>query len=159
MGKVLPSHFIHGYAHKEKLYGVWKCMRQRCSDPNVSRAKYYVNKGITVCDEWSDYLVFREWAMSNGYKEGLTLDRINNDGNYCPENCRWVTYEVQANNHSRNKRLSYNGETKTLSEWASVTGLPYDTIKRRLYYGWSVEKTLTTPVKEHKRRAITRLPD
>lgn len=144
------SHFVHGFSHKERLYVIWKGMHQRCSDPNWRGAKYYIKKGIRVCDEWRDYAVFRKWALSNGYREDLSIDRIDNDGNYCPENCRWVTARVQANNQSRNRRITYAGETKTLGEWSSITGIPYDTLKRRLYSGWSEEKALTTPVKEHK---------
>lgn len=145
-----PNHFVHGFAHKEKLYGVWKCMRQRCSDPNISRADYYVNKGIRVCEEWKDYLAFREWALSSGYREGLSIDRIDNNGDYCPENCRWATPKQQANNQSRNRRITYNGETRTLSEWSELVDIPYDTIKRRIYQGWNVEKALTEPVRRHK---------
>ena len=148
--QTLPSHHIHGYSHKEKLYGIWKCMRQRCSDPNISRADSYVNKGIRVCEEWSDYTVFREWALSSGYKEGLSIDRKDNDGNYCPENCRWATRKEQMNNTSTNRKLTFRGETKTLSEWADIVDISYDTLKRRVYYGWSTERILTTPVKEHK---------
>lgn len=150
MSQRYGNHFVHGFSHKEKLYGVWKCMRQRCSDPNVSRASSYVNKGIRVCSEWENYATFREWAMSSGYKEGLSIDRIDNDGDYCPENCRWATAREQANNRSRTIRLTWCGETKTLSEWAEIVAIPYDTLKRRLYYGWPVDKVLSTPVKEHK---------
>lgn len=149
------NHFKHGFAHKEKLYEVWKCMRQRCRDKNIREAKIYVEKGIKVCHEWSNYLTFREWALSAGYEEGLTLDRINNDGDYEPSNCRWVDYKVQANNKSSNRRITFNGETKTMSEWADFMGIPKDTLKRRIYQGWSVEKALTTPVRGHKPYAIT----
>jgi hypothetical protein len=145
-----PSHFIHGFSHKERLYTIWKGMQQRCTDPNWKGAKYYIEKGVSVCDEWRDYPVFREWALSSGYTEGLSIDRINNDGNYCPENCRWTTPKTQANNQSRNRWLTFNGETKTMSEWADIVGIPYHTIKRRIYSGWPIERTLTTPVKEHK---------
>lgn len=142
--------YKHGYCRKEKLYGVWKSMRQRCSDPNWSRADSYVNKGVQVCPEWGNYANFREWALRSGYTEGLSIDRIDNNGNYCPENCRWTTRKTQANNQSRNRWLTFNGETKTMSEWADIVDIPYCTIKRRIYSGWSVERTLTTPVKEHK---------
>lgn len=145
-----PSHFIHGFSHKERLYVIWKGMHQRCNNPNWKGARYYYEKGIRVCDEWRDYTVFREWAMSNGYGETLSIDRIDNDGNYCPENCRWTNAQVQANNQSRNKRITFNGETKNMSEWADVFEIPYDTLKRRLGCGWSVERALTTPVRRHK---------
>ena len=122
-------------------------MRERCNNPNWRGAKYYSEKGISICEEWSDYLTFREWSLCNGYQEGLSLDRIDNNGNYCPENCRWTTNKVQANNRSKNKRLTLNGETKTLSEWADIVEIPYDTLKRRSLSGWSDEKTLTTPLR------------
>jgi hypothetical protein len=125
-------------------------MQQRCNDPNWKGAKYYIEKGITVCDEWREYAAFREWALSHGYSDSLSIDRIDNDGNYCPENCRWVNARVQANNQSRNKLLTFAGKTKTLSEWATEIDVPYDTIKRRLNSGWSVERAFTEPVRNHK---------
>lgn len=149
------NHLKHGFAHKEKLYGVWKTMHQRCRDKNIKRANSYVNKGIRVCAEWSDYSVFREWAFLNGYKESLTLDRIDNNGDYKPSNCRWVDYKKQANNKSTNHRLTFNGKTKTLSEWADEIGMSQDTLKRRIYSGWDVERALTTPVRSHKPYVIT----
>lgn len=151
------NHLIHGFSHKEKLYGIWKGMRQRCRDKNINRANSYVNKGISVCPDWSDYLTFRTWAYSTGYMVGLSLDRIDNNGNYEPSNCRWVDYKTQANNKSTNHKLTYNGETKTISEWADCMGISQDTLKRRIYYGWSVEKALTTPVRGHKKYEIKRL--
>lgn len=148
--QVRPSHFVHGFSHRERLYGIWKGMHQRCSDPNWRGAKYYIEKGISVCEEWRDYTVFREWALSHGYADGLSIDRIDNDGGYRPENCRWVDARMQANNQSRNKRVAFNGSTKTLSEWATEINIPYDTLKRRLLKGWSVERAFTTPVRDHK---------
>lgn len=143
------NHLKHGFTQKEKLYGVWKCMHQRCRDKNIRNANVYVNKGIRVCEDWSDYLVFREWAFSSGYCEGLTLDRIDNNGNYEPTNCRWVDHKTQANNKSTNHRLTFRGETKTISEWADHMGIAQDTLKRRIYKGWSIERALTTPVRGH----------
>lgn len=145
-----PNHFIHGFSHKERLYTIWKGMHQRCTDPNWIGAKYYVEKGVSVCEEWGEYIVFREWAMSNGYDDTLSIDRIDNNGNYCPENCRWVTAKTQANNQSRNHKLTHEGITKTMSEWADSVGIPYATLKRRIYKGWAVERAITTPVREHK---------
>ena len=145
--QVRPSHFIHGFSHREKLYGVWKCMHQRCTDRNISRADSYVNKGIRVCEEWRDYVTFREWALSSGYQEGLSIDRIDNDGNYCPENCRWATRKEQMNNTSKNRKVTHNGETKTLSEWAETSEIPYSVFRSRIRYGWPIEKALTTPVR------------
>lgn len=136
----------HGYANKERLYEIWKNMRRRCHDPTNKRAKFYIEKGVKICDEWlNDYSAFRKWAMANGYKENLTLDRIDNDGNYSPENCRWATAKIQANNQSRNHLLTYMGETLTMSEWADKLGISYGTINHRVQRGWSMERIVKTP--------------
>lgn len=83
----------------EKLHGVWNMMKQRCLNRNCKDFKYYGLRGIRVCDEWiKDYLTFRAWALSNGYEEGLTIDRIDPDGNYEPSNCRWITIQAQQKN-------------------------------------------------------------
>ncbi len=136
----------HGCSHKERLYETWKNMKRRCYDTTNKRADFYCNKGVVVCEEWKeDYLAFKEWAMSNGYKENLTLDRIDNNGNYEPSNCRWATAKIQANNQSRNHHLTYNGETHTMAEWADILGFTYTTINNRVQRGWSVERIITTP--------------
>lgn len=140
----------HGYAHKEALYETWKNMKRRCYDSTNKRAKFYSEKGVIVCEEWrNDYSAFRSWALANGYKEGLTIDRIDNDGNYCPENCRWATAKMQANNQSRNRMLTYNGETLTMSEWADKLNITYGTINHRVQRGWSMERIVNTPQRRH----------
>ena len=97
----------HGLAKKERLYNIWVCMKQRCRDENASNYRYYGGRGISVCDEWrSDYTKFREWALSHGYKDDLTIDRIDVNENYCPENCRWITIAEQQRNTTRTKRYS-----------------------------------------------------
>ena len=103
---------------------------------------------MTICDEWRDFPVFREWAVANGYDDTLTIDRINSYGNYEPSNCRWASVREQNNNQKRTLWLTYNGETMQLSYWADRFGLNRHTLYDRLYrYGWSVEKALTTPVR------------
>lgn len=140
----------HGLSNKEALYGTWKNMKRRCYSPNDKRAKFYSGKGVIVCDEWrNDYSAFRNWALANGYKEGLTIDRIDNNGNYCPENCRWATAKIQANNQSRNRLLTYNGETLTMSEWADKLGITYGTINHRVQRGWSMARIVSTPQRRH----------
>lgn len=126
----------HGFSNKEKLYSTWKNMKQRCGNN-----KYY--KKIKLCNEWNDYISFRTWAINNGYKDGLTIDRIDNDGNYEPSNCRWVDDFVQANNKSNNFYITYKNQTKTSHQWEKVVGIKSSTIKRRLKLGWSVERALT----------------
>lgn len=136
----------HGLSYKSPVWQVWKNMRRRCYDVKNKRFKHYGGKGITVCDEWQDFKNFHDWAMNNGYQKGLTLDRINNDGNYEPNNCRWVDAYVQANNQSRNHKITYNGETLTLSQWTRKLNFPLHLIWKRLNRGWSTQEALTTPV-------------
>lgn len=145
----------HGYSDKERLYVIWLRMNQRCNSPTDNRYKYYGGRGISVCKDWSfDYALFREWAMVAGYADHLTLDRIDNNGNYCPENCRWVDKKTQANNRSTNRIIKYQGERHTLSEWAEITKISWCTIRARIERGWDVERALTTPVRSHKEYEI-----
>ncbi len=142
----LRSNTRHG-GSKTKLYRVWHSMKDRCSLETCSAFKHYGGRGISVCEEWKDYQVFHDWAMSSGYKEGLSIDRIDVNGNYEPSNCRWVSKDVQANNTTANKVLCHNGESRTMSEWAKILGISYSTLAKRLHDGWSVEKALTTSVR------------
>lgn len=126
-----------------RLYNIWLNMKQRCSNPKESHYEYYGGKGVSVCEEWKkSFSTFRDWALSNGYEDGLTIDRIESDKDYCPENCRWVTHLKQMSNTTRNVMLTYQGETHSLSEWSRIVGVPYGTLKSRLRYGWSVERML-----------------
>ena len=126
-----------------RLYNIWLNMKQRCSNPKASHYEYYGGKGVSVCEEWKkSFSTFRDWALSNGYEDGLTIDRIESDKDYCPENCRWVTHLQQMSNTTRNVMLTYQGETHSLSEWSRIVGVPYGTLKSRLRYGWSVERML-----------------
>ena len=131
-----------------RLYNIWKSMRQRCTNANASNYKKYGGNGISICDEWNDYSVFRNWALLNGYKNDLTIDRIDFRGNYDPSNCRWVTYEDQNNNKSSNRMLTYNGESHTMAQWGRLVGISSSTIHARLKRGWSVERALSTPIKK-----------
>lgn len=126
-----------------RLYNIWLNMKQRCSNPKASHYEYYGGKGVSVCEEWKkSFSTFRDWALSNGYEDGLTIDRIESDKDNCPENCRWVTHLKQMSNTTRNVMLTYQGETHSLSEWSRIVGVPYGTLKSRLRYGWSVERML-----------------
>lgn len=135
----------HGYSHKERLYDTWKNMKRRCSDPKNKRYAQYGGRGIKVCAEWEhDYLVFRTWAMSNGYADDLTIDRIDVNGDYCPGNCRWATVEEQMNNMTKNRMISYHGETMSMSRWAERFGVSYGTMNHRIQRGWSMERIEVT---------------
>ena len=136
-GQFKPMH----NGKKTKLYRVWCGMKERCSNPHNKKFQHYGGKGIKVCDEWiHNYSAFHEWSMANGYKEGLTIDRINGDGNYEPSNCRWVTHAVQNRNYSRNHNITYQGETHCIEEWSEITGIKSGTILWRVKDGKSLEE-------------------
>lgn len=118
---------------KNRLYAVWNSMKQRCNNHKSQKYKIYGARGIKVCNEWNEsYDSFRKWALDNGYKEGLTLDRINVDGNYEPNNCRWVTYEVQNSNKSNNVWIEYKGEKHTATQWAKIYGYDVKVIYQKM---------------------------
>ena len=124
--KVLSKQGKKNGTHKEtgsKLYYVWHGMKKRCNDKNNKGYKWYGGRGIKICDEWlEDYIAFKNWAVSNGYEEGLTIDRINVDGNYEPDNCRWVDMKTQQRNRRNNVKAYYDGEERTISEIAEMKG-------------------------------------
>lgn len=137
----------HGRS-KTRLYHIWKGLFTRCYNPNSPAYAWYGGRGIGVCDAWSkDYMPFYEWSMASGYNDTLTIDRINNDEGYCPENCRWVDMKEQSRNKRSNVNIAYRGETKTLTEWAEELGISPSTLTMRLRRGWSIEKAFTQPVK------------
>ena len=127
-------------------------MKNRCRCPSSPAYKNYGGRGITVCDEWNDYISFKKWALSNGYNDNLTIDRINVNGNYCPENCRWITKEVQAGNTRTNTFYTINGETHFLNEWSRIYGIKPATIIQRIQHGWDPERAITTTLLRHPNR-------
>jgi len=137
----------HNY-YGTRLYKTWANMKTRCSNPNASRYSNYGGRGISVCDEWQEFINFKDWALSTGYKDNLTIERIDVNGNYEPANCRWATRKEQANNMTTSHLITYKNETKTMSQWADVLGFELDTLKRRIYLGWSVEKAFTTSLRQ-----------
>jgi hypothetical protein len=140
-------HTTHGLG-KPPTYGVWVNMKTRCYNTKTHNYNAYGERGIEVCDEWrNSFKEFHDWAMTHGYKSGLTLDRIDVNGDYCPENCRWVTLEVQGNNRRDNRFIEYGGKRQTISQWARELGMNYDTLRNRITNGWSVEDALTKEVK------------
>lgn len=139
---------------KSRLYHIWEDMKNRCSNPKNRRYHRYGGRGISVCKEWQDdYAVFYKWAIENGYADNLTIDRDKVDGNYEPGNCNWATQKQQGNNRANNRRIEYNGVSKTLAEWADLLGVKYHLLKNRLERDWTVERAFTTPPEKHNKRA------
>ena len=115
-----------------RLHRIWSNLKQRCYNPKRPDFKYYGGRGITVCDEWkNEFQAFYDWAMSNGYQDNLTLDRIDSNGNYEPSNCRWATMKVQTNNKRCNIRVVVDGKEKSLKELSNETGIKYTTLYMR----------------------------
>jgi hypothetical protein len=117
---------------KHPLYNVWQSMKTRCYNPKANRYQYYGGRGITVCEDWLDFTTFYNWAMSNGYHQGLTLDRVDRDKGYSPENCRWVDVIKQNNNKGDNVRISFDGREYTVKQFAKLTGITESTLYQRL---------------------------
>ena len=128
---------------RDRLHNIYYKMRQRCNNPNNKSYPNYGGRGITYCDEWEDTKNFIEWALSNGYNDELTLDRIDPNGNYCPENCRWITIQEQQRNRRNNQTITWNNETHCYNEWDVILGYPIGTIGQRIRRGWSEEDALT----------------
>ena len=147
------SNYRHGMAHT-RLDHIYKHMKSRCTNPKNAAYANYGGRGITICEEWlKNKKSFFEWAIKNGYSDSLTIDRIDNDKGYCPENCRWTTCFVQANNTRANVLIEYNGVEKTYGQWSEVTGISLGTIWARInVYGWSVERALTEGVHQNGRK-------
>lgn len=128
----------HGMSQNNRLYRTWKNMRARCENQNNNDYCRYGGRGISVCEEWQDFSAFYRWAMENGYNESLSIERIDNNGNYCPENCKWATNTEQQRNRRKTVKLTYKGETKALSEWVEIFGLKMKTCYGRMHdYGWT----------------------
>lgn len=146
------SHITHGQS-KSRMYNIWFNMKCRCHKETAPDYSRYGGRGIMVCDEWRDgFQAFYDWAMANGYQENLSIDRIDSNGNYCPENCRWVDSKVQNNNTRRNHYITYNGETLTIAQWSERCGISKNTLHSRLIkYGWSVERALTERSEVHNK--------
>lgn len=145
----MKGNYIHGGSYT-RLYGIWSTMKTRCTNPNNAKFYRYGKRGISFCDSWRTFEAFQKWALANGYHEGLSLERKDNNGNYCPENCRWATQKEQQNNRSNTIFIRHDGETHTLSEWAEITGIPRTAMWKRIYQrNWSVDKALTTPLQKN----------
>lgn len=140
--------FRHGDSY-ERIHNIWYLMKYRCTNEKSPAYHNYGGRGIKLCDEWFDditgYQAFKEWSYKNGYRDDLTIDRINNNGNYCPENCRWVDVKVQSNNKRSNHTLTYRDETHTIAQWAEISGIDKETLYNRAYLGWNDDRIFTQP--------------
>lgn len=135
----------HGMS-KTRLYKVWAQMKQRCTNPNFEHWMDYGGRGIGICQEWFDsFEAFRDWALSHGYADGLTIERKDNEGNYEPGNCEWIAKARQQFNKRSSVMLTFDGRTMCVAEWAAELGFKRITLYARLYKGWTPERTLTTP--------------
>ena len=138
-GKYKSRHGMYG----TRLYHIWNGLSGRCLNPNNKDYANYGGRGITVCDKWRKPENFFEWAIHNGYNADLTLDRIDVNKGYSPENCRWITGAEQQRNRRNNRIIELNGEFHCVAEWAEITRIPKQTITSRLRYGWTPEEILT----------------
>ena len=141
--------------HREshtKLHNIWCGMNNRCN-PNNKYTERYGKRGICICDQWKDYTVFAEWARSNGYEDGLTIERIDVNGNYCPENCTWIPMKKQARNRRTTHWVEYHGVRMSLAEACEKAGLPYKQVFERIVKrNWPVDEALSIPIGGAKKK-------
>lgn len=135
----------------KRIRRIYSNMKSRCYNPKTNRYYIYGARGIQVCEEWlKNYKSFETWALANGYQDNLTIDRINNNGNYEPSNCRWVDYQTQQKNKNNNRLITINGTTKIITEWCEFYNIPYYIVNNRINkYNWDIEKAFTTPIKNN----------
>ena len=136
------SNKSHGESHT-LLHNIWCGITNRCK-----HHPQYAGRGIVMCEEWKTYVNFRDWALSSGYQEGLTIERIDVNGNYEPENCTWIPLSKQARNRTTTKWVIYQGKQMSLAEAAELAELPYKQVHFRIKKGWSVEAALSTPIRQ-----------
>lgn len=134
----------HGQSNT-RIYNIWAGMKDRCLSSNNPTFKHYGGRGIKICDAWLNFEPFYKWALQNGYHDNLSIERINNNGNYEPNNCEWATQKKQSNNTRRSKFIEFNGQKKTIKEWAEHLDIKYLLLYKRLSRGWSIEKAFYTP--------------
>lgn len=141
---------------RKRLHSEWLNMKSRCNNPHNKHYNLYGGRGIKVCEEWNkSYLEFKNWALSSGYKDNLTIDRIDNDGDYSPENCRWATWKQQANNTSRTKKYSFGGYVLSMKEWAELFGINYGTFRDRIQKrNWQFYKCLGFTTEEEAKAKL-----
>lgn len=138
--------FKHGETNT-RLFRIWNHMRERCNSPSCKRYSDYGGRGIKVSKEWNEYLTFKKWAINNGYADNLTIERINNNGDYTPANCRWATNKEQANNRRMNRIITIDGRTMNELAWSEFLRIPKYVLRTRLHRGMSEEEAIKTPVR------------
>lgn len=154
--KKIPSNIKHKES-KTPLYRKWKSMLYRCENPKHQAYKDYGARGITVCEEWHDFLAFKRWVEKTKPNGNLSIDRIDNDKGYCPNNCRWVSEKEQANNRRSNVMIAYQGEIHNLLEWSDILGFNYKSVHNRMHkLGWTFERAISTPIDIKKRNKVER---
>ena len=146
LAKERASKFRNPIAENKRLYNIYNNMKSRCFKPNDSRYKDYGGRGIAVCEEWAvSFDVFADWAKANGYRNDLTIERVDVNGDYCPENCEWIPLKEQAKNKRDTVWVEYKGERVKLQDLAEIAVVQYDALHNRITKGWDVEEAITTP--------------
>lgn len=153
--EVSAANVSKNHTHKQsgtRIYRIWQGIKRRCENVNEPCYYRYGGRGIKVCDEWNkDFIAFYEWAMSNGYADDLSIDRIDNNGNYCPENCRWSTNKEQCNNRRTNVLYKIGNATKTLMQWCEIFEVDYQDVRARFHRGVNSTDELFHPVRSQYR--------
>ena len=142
---VIKRNSKHNFS-KKRIYKIWLDMRKRCNNPNVKRSKNYYLKGIKVCEEWENFLNFYNWSLKNNYTDNLTIERIDNEKGYSPENCKWIPKSEQSKNRTTNHYIEYQGKIKTLTDWSIELNIKRTTLNARIKRGWSIKKAFETPL-------------
>ena len=142
----IQRNYIHGDS-KSRLYKIWLGIKKRCLNKNCKRYYDYGERGISICNEWLEWSNFKRWALSNGYSDNLSIERIDNDKDYEPSNCKWILKNDQSKNRRFCNWITYNGETHDLTDWAKILGIKRTTLSARIMTRhWDIEKAFTTPV-------------
>lgn len=145
--RIIFQNTKHG-GRNTRLYFVWQDMRRRCEDSTRKQFPDYGGRGITVCADWHTFEIFREWALSHSYSDSLTIDRIDVNGNYSPDNCRFITIQMQQRNRRTSHPLTAFGETKTIRDWIDDPRclVSYSTLSQRIVkLNWDAERAISTP--------------
>lgn len=136
----------HGM-YKSRIYGIWTGMKGRCFNQSNTEYAHYGGRGITICPEWMSFPAFCRWAMQNGYSDDLTIERVDNNGNYEPGNCAWISEAEQRRNTTRVQKVALNDRRKTLRQWAKDAGMNFSTLMHRIRAGMTLEQALAAPVR------------